>query len=586
MTIAWNPADVNIVPESGWLARGGWFGIPSDANLQVLAIDEPVPDPLASKSNNNNDNTGETCCASHLDFSQLKDAISHAGGQGAAMCGQQLPKIKDAISHTSAQGVAMCGQQLPRIKDACHVVGQLCVDFWGHPDTHRSLGACFSGALQLTAQSCRLSCYACVSSVLYCLPRSSATDSDDSDDCDSNCDSAQPDAENDLDVQIVKDVCEARQQFIDSFVGSRGQDYTPDQLKKILELLNPDKIKDLHAEHIQRLERKAERRSQAQRKKLEKARERITALKADLAAQMQRHEKQLAVKEKEHETKFREMQAREQAKVMEREELLKACQVSLHEAQQVEIDRILSLRREGFIDSAAWGFAVLGVSSQDKASVQQSFRSLMKRWHPDRSQIMSRGKDAPLLQSAEEAAMSGEAVKLLAKAKEACELRLSGCKPPPQPCGVAAVVLNATPGKRRIQLKWSPPANLGKADAARRYIVAIVDPALGRPVKIKVLEPEYREDLGRYTTVEEMTSCDVMEEDMKQFSSFWKQTSLTLQVAAANEMGESAWAATRVLLKLHSTPVTSAATISIAPQGAYVPGLTRVLSPSSAYRNI
>ena len=81
----------------------------------------------------------------------------------------------------------------------------------------------------------------------------------------------------------------------------------------------------------------------------------------------------------------------------------------------------------------------------------------------------------------------------------------------------------------------------------RKYIVAVLDPACGRLVNVAVLEPEYREDLSRYISLEELRSYVLAEQEL-QLPRFFQQAAGTVQVAAANEAGQSPWAVLQIPL--------------------------------------
>lgn len=201
---------------------------------------------------------------------------------------------------------------------------------------------------------------------------------------------------------------------------------------------------------------------------------------------------------------------------------------------QREVSRILPLRRELFGSVALWGFKVLEVSPslQDMSTVQRAYRALMRKLHPDRA--------GGLVEAA-------KAVEMVREAKEACERSLSKQEPPSVPRFLRSEMLCATAGHRRIKLCWNAPPERASAPV-RRYIVAAFDPAYGKALTITVLEPDYSEDLRRFVSVEELTSHVLSEEDLQKMPQLWRQSHATLQVAAANEAGQSQWATLQVPL--------------------------------------
>lgn len=201
-----------------------------------------------------------------------------------------------------------------------------------------------------------------------------------------------------------------------------------------------------------------------------------------------------------------------------------------------EVCRILPLRREAFHSLAAWGFAVLAMQStsqRDQASVQRSYRGLMRRLHPDK--VTQTPKVV-------------KAVEIIREAKDACERSLLRLDPPGAPRSLRSVPIDATSaGRRRFKLYWAPPANVETAPV-RRYIVAALDPAYGKPLTITILEPEYSQELGRFVSLEELASFTLAEEELQKMPSLWQQKRATIQVAAANEAGQSSWATLEVHL--------------------------------------
>lgn len=206
------------------------------------------------------------------------------------------------------------------------------------------------------------------------------------------------------------------------------------------------------------------------------------------------------------------------------------------EANQ-EVGRILPLRRDSFQTLAAWGFAVLALpasTAKDHGAVQKNYRTLMRRLHPDK---------------VPQTAKVVKAVEMIREAKSSCERSLLRLEPPGPPRGLRSFALDAkTIGRRRFQLQWAPPFSNMETAPVRRYIVAALDPAYGKPLTITVLEPDYNPDLQRFISVAELGCYVLAEEELQKMPSLWQQKRATLQVAAANEAGQSAWATIEVPL--------------------------------------
>lgn len=79
-------------------------------------------------------------------------------------------------------------------------------------------------------------------------------------------------------------------------------------------------------------------------------------------------------------------------------------------------------------------------------------------------------------------------------------------------------------------------------------MVAITDPSYGRAITVANLEPDYNEELKRFVPLEEIRSYVLAEEELYKIPSFFKQSIAVVQVAAANDQGQSPWAALRVRL--------------------------------------
>lgn len=175
---------------------------------------------------------------------------------------------------------------------------------------------------------------------------------------------------------------------------------------------------------------------------------------------------------------------------------------------------------------------MLDVTIRDVASVQRSYRTLMRKLHPDKA-----GSDPNMVRAGE----------IIREAKDVCERGLSKKEAPDAPRNLRSVPLCTIPGKRRFRLHWTIPEQREVAPVTK-YVVAAVDPAYGRALTIAVLEPDYNEELRRFVSVDELSSHDLAEEELQKMPSLWKQATATVQVAAANEAGQSSWAIHRVCL--------------------------------------
>lgn len=196
-----------------------------------------------------------------------------------------------------------------------------------------------------------------------------------------------------------------------------------------------------------------------------------------------------------------------------------------------EVNRILALRRESFRTTAEWGFAVLG-ATRELASVQRGYRSLWRKLHPDK---------------VEQNATVSRAVEACREAKEACERALSRQVVPGQPRALSYKAECCTPGQRIFRLSWQPPI-AQECAPVRRYVVAAYDPAYGKALTVAVLEPDYNEELRRFVSVEELDHYVLSEQELRKMPLLWKQPTATVQVAAANEAGQSNWATLQVAL--------------------------------------
>lgn len=197
-----------------------------------------------------------------------------------------------------------------------------------------------------------------------------------------------------------------------------------------------------------------------------------------------------------------------------------------------EASRIVGLQKGAFHSTAQWGFAVLCVVVHDAASVQKGYRSLMKRLHPDRV------GDSP---------DGTRAVELLREAKDACERSLSRVEPPSVPSNLKSTQLCFSSGSRKFELRWCPPISRPQAPV-RKYVIAVFDPSYGKALTVTVLEPDYSEELRRFIPVEELTSYTLAEADLAKMPALWRQPTISVQIAAANEAGQSQWAKLQVPL--------------------------------------
>lgn len=139
------------------------------------------------------------------------------------------------------------------------------------------------------------------------------------------------------------------------------------------------------------------------------------------------------------------------------------------------------------------------------------------------------------------------AIELAREARECCERGLSQQKPPDSPYGLTFTPLCMVPGRRRIKLEWQTPRQ-SEVAPLRRFVVAAFDPSYGRALTIAFLEPDYSEELRRFVPVEELRSYILAEEDLFKMPEIFRESHLTMQVAAANESGQSPWATLRVPL--------------------------------------
>jgi len=218
-----------------------------------------------------------------------------------------------------------------------------------------------------------------------------------------------------------------------------------------------------------------------------------------------------------------------------------------------EVQRIASLRRDHFSDSTIWGFAVLSVTLRTVESVQRGYRVLMKKLHPDKVGHISG---------------VSQVVEVIRQAKDLCVRSLSHVRPPSKPAELRSKMLCAVRGRRQIQLQWAV-AEENELFPVHKYIVAVFDPAYGRALTITVLEPDYSEELKRYVPISELNSFVLAEEELTKMPGVFKQMTATVQVAAANEAGQSDWATMEVPM------VGSRVSDELRTTGAIGPGLLK-----------
>lgn len=230
-----------------------------------------------------------------------------------------------------------------------------------------------------------------------------------------------------------------------------------------------------------------------------------------------------------------------------------------HEAAR-EVLRILSLRREGFSSQAGWARAVLGLDlgRADLSGMQQAFRGLMRKLHPDRVGA-PRGAD--------------RAIEMLHEARQICDQANSQLMPPGPPSQLTFTTLCAVPGRRRLRLRWQPPLACSESSPVRRYLVAALDPSYGRALTITVLEPDYSDELKRFLTLEDLNSYVLAEEELHKMPGLFQQSGATLQVAAANEAGLSTW--TSLWVPLQEATGASAGSCDLEPPGENCDAPTR-----------
>jgi len=197
--------------------------------------------------------------------------------------------------------------------------------------------------------------------------------------------------------------------------------------------------------------------------------------------------------------------------------------------------RILSVRPARYANKVEWGFAVLDKPCRDLVSVQKAYRALMRPLHPDRV-----GSQADVVR----------AVELLREAKDLCERALRQQNPPDRPTRLTSTHICTEPGRRRFKVQWKAPESRENAPVDR-YIVAVFDPSYGRALAVGTLEPDYHQELQRYLAHDDPELCSyvVSEEDLRKMPNLFKSDSITVQVSAGNNEGQSDWSVIKVRLQ-------------------------------------
>jgi hypothetical protein len=157
--------------------------------------------------------------------------------------------------------------------------------------------------------------------------------------------------------------------------------------------------------------------------------------------------------------------------------------------------------------------------------VKRNYKRLMAKLHPDKiSQTDS----------------AGDALHQITQAKSICEKALStvSIRQPSRPENVLVQICDLTPGRRRYVVSWNPTR--WYEPHVLKYMVKIRDPACPAfPFQIGVLEADYNETLGRYATIDELTSFVVEEKNLAGLVSVWQQSNATMYIHAQNEAGTS-----------------------------------------------
>jgi len=80
--------------------------------------------------------------------------------------------------------------------------------------------------------------------------------------------------------------------------------------------------------------------------------------------------------------------------------------------------------------------------------------------------------------------------------------------------------------------------------------VAVYDPSYGKALAVGTLEPDYSQEYKRYLSHDDPELCSyvVSEEDLRKMPNLFKTDSITVQVAAGNNEGQSDWSVLKVQL--------------------------------------
>lgn len=188
----------------------------------------------------------------------------------------------------------------------------------------------------------------------------------------------------------------------------------------------------------------------------------------------------------------------------------------------------------------------------------------MMKLHPDKVGV------------AEYAPKAARALEMVHEAKGACELLLSRQELPGPPRNLVYALLCATPGKRRFQLRWDAPLEREKAPV-RRYIVAAL---MGvQLTTLTVLEPDYDAERRRFVSMDELCSFALAEEELEKLPALFQQPLAVVQVASANDAGQSAWASIAVAMPGVAAPGGFFPWLRVAPPGARFPWPTPGFCP-------
>jgi len=464
------------------------------------------------------------------------------------------------VSQSAADGCLACWKHptMAACQQASREAAEGCQGCWLHPTTvawrettRNAAGLCMKGSLNLAMRSC----LGCMVVAVECLPGSTGEEGEE--------DLSQEDRE--LRAEFAK----GKEEFVEAFV-ARGAPEPPSAaageegaVVKSQEQIDADVVaagEEAERQHHRRrlaeeLLDPSRRRAEHLERVVKDQRRRIFELESDIRKTQQANDSELRKLKAVHLEQTTEAAELARSKA-ERIAKLEAENAKLQEtiikelqaAKQAEVtreaERILSLKLEFYVSPAAWGFAVLGAEAQDPASVQRTFRSLIRMLHPDRAG----GASDP---------RHGDAAAKVKEAKELCERFLTKKEPPQSPKDLRSTVLSAMPGRRAVKLQWTPPPMQDTAPV-RRFLVQVLDPAFGREVTVTVLEPDYREDLQRFQAMDELTSYVFSEQEWQKLPQVWAQQSITFQVAAVNEVAQSPWAVMRVPLPATQAPQSAA----------------------------